>query len=77
MRRMSVRTSRVMQERRGSRYELWVPFDLSAWRFGDSDSKRYVQSAWGRWIPAFAGMTVVDCENDGYAEYGVPFDSLA
>ena len=46
-------------------------FDLSAWRFGDGDSKRYIQSAWGRWIPAFAGMTrvsagmkVVDCRND-------------
>ena len=33
---------------------------------------RYVQSAWGRWIPTFAGMTVVsagmtvvDCGNDG------------
>ena len=35
------------------------PFDLSAWRFGDGDSKRYIQSAWGRWIPAFAGMTWV------------------
>ena len=34
-------------------------FDLLAWRFGDGDSKRYVQSAWGRWIPAYAGMTWV------------------
>ena len=50
-----------------------------AWPFGGGDSKRYVQSAWAHWIPAFAGMTwvgagmtmvgermtAVNCGNDG------------
>ena len=40
-------------------FSLSALFDLLAWRFGDGDSKRYVQSAWTYWIPAFAGMTVV------------------
>ena len=50
--------------RRGLHSDCAVPFGLLAWRFGDGDSKRYVQFAWGQWIPAYAGMTWVECGND-------------
>ena len=42
----------------------WVSGGMTWWSAGMT-VVGYVQSGWAQWIPAYAGMTVVECGNDG------------